>query len=243
MLHVAASYVDSVCREDISRIDGVERSEQVARMILRAYARNVSTLAKNSSLLADVTASGEMNVSINTFEDYVSALKRLFVITNIGAWCPSIRSKTAIRSGWKRCFVDPSIAVAAMGLTPEALMTQMKTFGFLFEQMCIRDIQAYTPDYGSHLSYYRDRYGLEADLVLHLLDGRYALIECKLGGSEVDVGAQHLLKIRELIREHNKSEQQVPLREPDLMMVLTGGKMAYTRTDGVRIVPLACLRD
>lgn len=151
--------------------------------------------------------------------------------------------KTAIRSGLKRAFVDPSIAVAALELTPQALMTQLKTFGFIFKQMCIRDLRTYTPDFGSHLSYYRDRYGLEADLVLHLPDGRYALIECKLGSREIQESSEHLLELKQLIQEHNKAERQVPLRELDLLIILTGGSMAYTRPDGVKIIPLACLKD
>ena len=168
---------------------------------------------------------------------------KLFVICDVEAWCPAIRSKTAIRSGLKRAFVDPSIAVAALGLTPEALMVQLNTFGFIFEQMCIRDLKAYTLDFETHVSYYRDRYNLEADWVLHLGDGRYALIECKLGSKEIEDGARHLVEIKNLIREHNKQEQQVPILEPDLMIVLTGGKMAYSRPDGVKIIPLGCLKD
>jgi hypothetical protein len=241
-LLVARDYVDSVCKEDISRIDGVKRDERIARLLLRSYARNISTMAKHSSILADITTSGEMSLSIKTFEDYVAALNKLFVISNIDAWCPAIRSKTAIRSGLKRAFVDPSIAVAALGLTPEALEMQLKTFGFIFEQMCARDLKAYTPDFDTHLSYYHDRYGLEADLVLHLADGRYALIECKLGSREIEEGSSHLLELKRLIKNHNEGEKQVPLREPDLLIILTGGKMAYTRPDGVKIIPLATLK-
>lgn len=240
---VARNYVDTVCKEDISRVDGVQRDERVARSIMRSYARNISTLAKNTSLLTDVTASGEVSIVMSTFEDYVTALKRLFVINNIEAWCPAIRSKTAIRSGLKRAFIDPSITVASLGLTPQALMTQLKTFGFIFEQMCVRDLKAYTPDFDSHISYYRDRYGLEADLVLHLADGRYALIECKLGSREIEEGAEHLLELKRLIQEHNETEKQVPLREPELLIVMTGGHMAYTRPDGVKVIPLGCLKD
>lgn len=135
------------------------------------------------------------------------------------------------------------IAVAAMNIGAEALEIQLKTFGFIFEQMCVRDLKAYTTDFNSRISYYRDRYGLESDLVLHLEDERYALIECKLGSQEIEEGAKHLLEIRRLIQEYNKTEKQVPLREPDLLIVLTGGKMAYTRADGVKVIPLACLKD
>lgn len=242
-LLVARNYVKTVCSDDISRVDGVSRDELLTRMILRSYARNISTLAKKSSLIADVASSGEVSCSEPTFDDYVGALRKLFVICDIEAWCPAIRSKTAIRSGLKRAFVDPSIAVAALGLTPEALMVQLNTFGFIFEQMCIRDLKAYTLDFETHVSYYRDRYGLESDWVLHLGDGRYALIECKLGSKEIEDGASHLVELKNLIREYNQKEKQMPLREPDLMMVLTGGKMAYTRPDGVKIIPLGCLRD
>lgn len=242
-LLVARNYVDSLCHEDISRVDGVQRDERIARSILRSYARNVSTLAKKSSLITDVSASGEVNCSQPTFDDYVYAFTRLFIINDIDAWCPAIRSKTAIRSGVKRAFIDPSIAVASLALTPEALMTQLKTFGFIFEQMCVRDLRAYTPDFDSHIAYYRDRYGLESDLVLHLADGRYALIECKLGSREIEEGAKHLLEIKRLIREHNAVEKQVPIREPDLLIILTGGQMAHTRPDGVKVIPLACLKD
>ena len=242
-LLVAKNYLKTVCSEDISRVDGVQRDELLARTIMRSYARNISTLAKKSSLIADVAASGEVSCSEPTFDDYVGALRKLFVICDVEAWCPAIRSKTAIRSGLKRAFVDPSIAVAALGLTPEALMVQLNTFGFIFEQMCIRDLKAYTMDIDHHVSYYHDRYNLEADWVLHLGDGRYALLECKLGSGEIEEGAGHLVELKRLIREHNKGEKQVPIREPDLMIVLTGGKMAYTRPDGVKIIPLGCLRN
>lgn len=242
-LLIARNYVRTVCREDVSRIDGKQRNEKLAMLILRSYARNISTLAKKTNMLADVVSSGEVECSMDTFSDYVGALERLFVIQDIDAWCPAIRSKTVIRSSPKRGFCDPSIAVALMGLTPEALSVQLKTFGFIFEQMCVRDLKAYTQGLYSHVSYYHDRNGLEADFVLHLEDGRYALIECKLGGKEIEEGASHLLELKRLIREHNQREVQVPIREPDLLIILTGGQMAYTRPDGVKIIPLGCLKD
>lgn len=242
-MFIAKDYVNSVCENDISAVDNKRRNPKIARQIMKSYARNISTLAKKSNILADVTASEDISLSMNTFDDYIAALEKLFVIQDIDAWCPAIRSKTAIRSSPKRCFVDPSIAVAAMNVNAEALETQLKTFGFIFEQMCIRDLKAYTADFNSRISYYRDRYGLEADLVLHLEDGRYALIECKLGSSEIDNGAKHLLELKRLIQEHNKTEKQVPIREPDLLIVITGGTMAYSRPDGVKVIPLACLKD
>lgn len=242
-LLIARNYVRTVCNEDISRIDGKRRNEKLAQMILRSYARNISSLSKKTTMLADVVSSGEVVCNMDTFNDYVSALERLYVIQDIDAWCPAIRSKTVIRSSPKRGFCDPSIAVALLGLTPEALATQLKTFGFIFEQMCVRDLKAYTQGLYSHVSYYHDRYDLEADFVLHLEDGRYALIECKLGSHEIEDGAGHLLELKELIRKYNQHEKQMPIREPDLLIILTGGKMAYTRPDGVKIIPLGCLKD
>ena len=215
-MFIAKDYVNSVCENDISAVDNKQRNPKIARQIMKSYARNISTLAKKSNILADVTASEDISLSMNTFDDYIAALEKLFVIQDIDAWCPAIRSKTAIRSSPKRCFVDP---------------------------MCIRDLKAYTADFNSRISYYRDRYGLEADLVLHLEDGRYALIECKLGSREIDDGAKHLLELKRLIQEHNKTEKQVPIREPDLLIVITGGTMAYSRPDGVKVIPLACLKD
>lgn len=194
-------------------------------------------------MLSDVSASEEIDCSMDTFSSYVKALERLFVIQDIDAWCPAVRSKDVIRSTPKRAFCDPSIAVAALQLSPDALLTQLKTFGFLFEQMCIRDLKAYTSDIDSHISYYHDRYGLEADVVLHRGDGKYALIECKLGSQEIEDGAKHLLELYRLIIEHNKTEKQNPIREPDLMIVITGGQYGYRRQDGVFVVPIGCLKD
>ena len=242
-LMIAKNYVSSLCDEDISRIDGKQRDSKIAESLLKSYARNISTIAQKKTLLSDVSGTGEYALSKDTFTDYERAFERLFIIQNIDAWSPAIRSKTAIRSTPKRSFCDPSIAVASLGVSPEAMSVQLKTFGFIFEQMCIRDLRAYTMDLNSHVSYYRDRYGLEADIVLHLEDGRYALIECKLGSREIDEGAEHLLELNRLIKENNKQEVQVPLRKPDLLIILTGGQMAYTRPDGVKVIPLACLKD
>lgn len=241
-LMIARDYLNAVCREDISRIDDVRRNATLAGLILRSYARNVCTLAQKTKMLADVSAEME-GTSMRTFDDYVDALTRLFVIEDIPAWCPSIRSASSIRSANKRCFVDPSIAVAALGASPRTLEIDLRAFGFIFECMCIRDLKAYSQRMGGHVSFYHDRYGLEADVVLHLDDGRYALIECKLGSRDVDMGAEHLLKLKKLIRDNNEKVKQAPLREPDLLIVLTGGEFAFRRPDGVFVVPLGCLRD
>lgn len=241
-LLIAQDYVDVICNDDISRVDDTKRSPTLANLILRTYARNVCTLAKKSSMLADVSEEME-GTTMPTFDDYVEALEKLFVIKDIEAWSPAIRSKTVILTGKKRCLVDPSIAVAALGASPKSLELDLNTFGFIFECLCFRDLRVYSQAMGGNLSYYHDRLGLEADAVLHLNDGRYALIECKLGSREIEDGAKHLLEIKRLITEKNKTDKQSRLREPDLLIILTGGEMAYTREDGVKIVPIGCLKD
>ena len=241
-LFVAKDYFRNVCESDISTVDGTSRNPTLTEAILKSYSRNISTLAKKSNIFKDINAKAE-TLSQGTLDSYLTALERLFVIEDIEAWCPSIRSASAIRSGYKREFIDPSIAVASLGLTPAYLEMDLKTFGFIFECMSIRDLKVYSQAIGGKVSYYHDRYGLEADAVLHIEDGRYALIEFKLGSKEIEEGACHLLKIQELVREYNKTENQVPLRDPDLLIVITGGNMAYTRDDGVKIIPLACLKD
>ena len=241
-LLIAKNYVKTVCDKDISKAAKEKLDPKIARAILRSYARNISTLADKTTILADVAANND-SLARSTFDKYVAALEKLFVIQDTTAWNPSIRSKTAIRSGEKRGFCDPSIAVAALGLGPGQLKTQLKTFGFIFEAMCVRDLKVYSAQLGGEISHYRDRYGLEADIVLHLEDGRYALIECKLGSNEIEDGASHLKELADLIRKHNKEEKQVPLQEPDLLMVITGGEYAYTRPNGVMVIPLACLKS
>lgn len=239
---IAKDYVDGVVESDIINIDGVKRDPILARAIIRTYARNISTLAKRTNLLKDVNAITE-GCSDKTFDDYVKALTRLFVIQDISAWSPAVRSASVIRKSPKRELVDPSIAVAAMGLSPQSLEMDLKTFGFIFECMAIRDIKSYAQALHGDISYYHDRYDLEADAVLHLDDGRYALIEFKLGSQEIEMGAKHLLEIRDLVRKFNDREKQIKLREPDVLIVVTGGKIAYTRSDGVKVIPLACLKD
>ncbi|MCQ2316450.1 MAG: ATP-binding protein [Bacteroidales bacterium] len=240
-LLVARNYFTTVCEMDIQNVDGVNRSPALTRAILRSYARNISTLAKKSNIVADVNASAE-SLQVKTFDDYQQALQRLFVIQDIEAWNPAIRSKTAIRSGLKRELADPSIAVAALGLTPNSLIKDMKTFGFIFGCLCARDLKVYSAPLGTELNYYHDRYNLEADFVLHVADGRYALIECKLGSNDIEEGAEHLIELKALIQQYNQNNTQIPLREPDLLIVLTGGQYAFTREDGVKIIPIGCLK-
>ena len=240
-LAIPKDYFNQISEEDLLKVDGVKRSPAVMKAILRSYARNLSTLSKTSSILADVSATN--NISDKTLDDYIEVLEQLFVIEDTMGWCPAIRSKSAIRSGRKREFVDPSIAVAAMGASPDFFNRDLKTFGFVFECLCIRDLRVYSSALGGEISYYHDRYGLEADAVLHLDDGRYALIEFKLGGSDIEEGASHLCEIERLIGEYNKKEKQCPLRLPDFKLVITGTKYGYRREDGVFVVPVGCLRD
>lgn len=240
-LAVARDLFSQTCEVDVSNLDGSRRNPLWAEAVLRSYARNVCTPTATKTILADVRANHE--IGDTSFYDMVSALERLYIISDVDAWCPAIRSKTSIRASRKRDLVDPSIAVAAMGLSPEYFRRDFKTLGFLFECLCIRDLRAYSAALGGRVSYYRDRYGLEADCVLHLADGRYALVEFKMGQNEVDEGAAHLCEIERLVRGHNEQERQCPLRPPDLKLVVTGTQYGYRRDDGVLVVPIGCLRD
>lgn len=241
-LLVAKEYFKSLCEEDVSKVDNTSKNPSRVRSILKSYARNISTIANNKTILDDIK-NNDGEVSESTLYSYLNALKRLYVIDEIEAWCPQIRSASAIRSTSKKEFVDPSIAVAALGLTPETLINDLNTFGFIFENLCIRDLKVYSDNLDAEISYYHDRYGLETDCVIHLSDGRYALIEIKLGDKYIDEGASHLLTMKELIKKHNKENKKSTLREPDVLMVITGSQYAYRREDGVLVVPIGCLKD
>lgn len=165
------------------------------------------------------------------------------IVDDVDAWCPAIRSKTTIRSSKKRNFIDPSPAVAALGISPEYFNLDFKTLGFLFESLVIRDLKIYFQVFDGKISYYHDRYGLEADCVLHLNDGRYALIEIKLGSNEIELGSKHLNEIEELVKEHNEREKQYPLRLPDLKIIITAGQYGYRREDGIFVIPIGCLKN
>ncbi len=240
-LLVAQSYFEGLCREDMSNVDGVKRNETTSRLLLRSYARNISTIASHQSMINDINANAK--ISESTFYDYVNVLKKLYVIQDVEAWCPAIRSKSTIQATNKRELVDPSLVVAALGVAPEYFNLDLKTFGFIFETLCFRDLKVYSSAHDGKVSYYRDRYGLEADCVLHLRDGRYALIEFKLGGSDIEQGAKHLNELENLIKQYNEKEQQVKLRLPDLKIVITAAQYGYKRQDGVLVVPIGCLKD
>jgi predicted AAA+ superfamily ATPase len=240
-LFVASSYLDNICESDASTVDGVSRDPKRMRAVLRSYARNISTLSGNQTIIKDISANFGA-ISENTLYSYLNALNRLFVIDEVPAWSPAIRSASAIRASNKREFIDPSIAAAALTISPEILMQDLNTFGYIFETLCIRDLKAYSDAYGGEVSYYRDRHGLEADCVLRLNDGRYALIEFKLGSSQIEKGAEHLLTLQKLINKYNATES-VKIKEPELLIVITGSEMAYRRKDGVYIIPVGCLKE
>lgn len=240
-LEIANDLFYQTCHRDISSIDNVKRNPLWAEKILKSYSRNICTLAETKTIFGDVVSTTD--ISKTTYYDYIQALEKLYIIEDIPAWCPSIRSKDAIRATNKRNLIDPSIAVAALGITPEYFNTDFKTLGFLFESLCIRDLKIYSSKMNGELSYYHDRYGLEADGVLHLKDGRYALLEFKLGTKEIDEGAKHLCEIEKLINEYNQKEKQCPLRLPDLKIVITGSQFGYKRDDGVFVIPIGCLKD
>ena len=240
-LEVAKDLYRQTYSSDIGSIDKTKRNPRWAQEILRSYSRNLCTLAESKTIYGDVRSN--FDLSQTTFYDYVQVLERLFIVEDVDAWCPSIRSRTAIRSSKKRNFIDPSIAVAAMGLSPQYFNTDFRTLGFLFESLCIRDLKIYSSAFNGEMRYYRDRYGLEADGVLRLEDGRYALIECKLGSKQIEEGAKHLLEIDRLIAEYNQKESQCPLRTPDLKIIVTGTGYGYKRSDGVFVIPVGCLKD
>lgn len=240
-LEIANDLFYQTCHRDISAIDGVRRNPLWAEKILKSYSRNICTLAETKTIFGDVNSTTDMTKP--TYYDYVQALERLYIIEDIPAWCPSIRSKESIRASNKRNLIDPSIAVAALGITPEYFNNDFRTLGFLFESLCIRDLKIYSSIMDGKISYYHDRYGLEADGVLHLKNGKYALLEFKLGTKEIDEGARHLIEIERLIKEHNKKEKQCPLALPDLKIVITGSQYGYKREDGVFVIPIGCLKN
>lgn len=237
-LDQAQNYYDSVVKSDISRADGISRNEQRARLLMRSYARNQGAQVSNSALKADMDANDSSTLDEDTVMSYVNALKKIFVVEDLPAWNPNLRSKTVVRTSDTRYFVDPSIAAAALGIYPKDLINDLNTFGLMFETMCVRDLRVYAEALGGQLYHYRDKSGLECDAVIHLNNGDYGLIEIKLGGDTlVEHGAKTLKELAGKIdttRMHN----------PSFLMVLTGtDAYAYQRKDGVYVVPIGCLRD
>lgn len=236
-LEIPKNYIDVLCDSDISRVDGIKRNPLLAKTILKAYARQVSTINSNQSLFEDVKAN-YVEVSDRTIIDYLEVLKKLYIIEEIEAWSPNIRSKTAIRTSPKKSMVDPSLAVAALGCTPKQLMLDVRTYGLLFENLVNRDLSVYINAIGGNLKHYRDRYNLECDNVLIFEDGRYALVETKLGGTMIKEAEKHLLELKEIIKNNEPK-----IGTPAFLMIITGTDMAYTTENGVMVVPVGCLKD
>lgn len=237
-LDQAFDYVDSVVNKDIQRVDGVKRNPERARLLLRSYARNISQQFPYTTIKKDMLANDSSTLDEDTVADYIKALKKLFVIEDLAAWNPNIRSKAAIRTTDTRHFVDPSIGTASLGLGPKDLINDLKSFGFFFEDMVVRDLRVYAEALDGKLYHYRDSTGLECDTVLHRRNGSYALLEVKLGGKDlIDEGAANMIKLSQSI-----DTDKMPA--PSFMAVIIGvGEYAYRRGDGIYVIPIGCLKD
>ena len=237
-LDQAFDYVDSVVNKDIQRVDGVNRNPERAKSLLRSYARNISQPIPYSTIRKDMLANDSSTLDEDTVADYVKALKKLYVIEDLAAWNPNIRSTAAIRTSDTRHFVDPSIGIASLGLGPQNLINDLKSFGFFFEDMVVRDLRVYAEALDGKLYHYKDSTGLECDTVLHRRNGSYALLEVKLGGEDnINEGAANMLKLAA-----NIDTDKMPA--PSFMAVIIGvGKYAFRRNDGVYVIPIGCLKD
>lgn len=237
-LDQAFDYYDSVTNYDIQRVDKVKRSAERAKLLLRSYARNISQQVSIATIRKDMLANDASTLDENTVMDYVKALKWLYVIEDLAAWNPNIRSKAAIRTSDTRHFIDPSIGTAALGLGPKDLVNDLQSFGLFFEDLVARDLRVYAEALDGSLYHYRDSSGLECDTVLHRRNGSYALLEVKLGGTErIEEGAANLKALAEKIDTDR-------MAAPSFMAVITGaGGFAYRREDGVFVIPIGCLKD
>ena len=237
-LRQAQNYMNAVCESDISRVDNVVRDATFARRLLRSYARNQGGQVPISTIYADLASSKEGSLSEETISSYITALKKIFVVEDMPAWSPNLRSKTAIRTSDTRYFVDSSVATAALGMGPKDLENDLNTFGLMFETMAVRDLRVYAEALDGDVFHYRDKNGLECDAVIHLHNGSYGLVEIKLGGSKLEEeGAKTLKELAGKI-------DTVRMKEPSFLMVLTGlGSYAYQRKDGVMVVPIGCLKN
>ena len=234
----ALDYFDAIVKKDISRVDGIRRDSERTRRILRSYARHQGTQTPISTIAGDVRANESGGVDDKTIYSYVTALKKLFVIEDMEAWNPNLRSKTAIRTSDNHYFIDPSIATATLGLGPNDLINDLNTFGLFFETLCVRDLRVYAEANDGNVFHYRDKSGLECDAVIHLRNGSYGLIEIKLGGETlINEGVRALTKLADKI-------DTTKMKAPSFRMILTAvGKFAYRRTDGVYVIPIGCLKD
>lgn len=234
----AYDYVDALVHADITRVDGIKRNPKRVQRLLQAYARHEGTSANYEVIYDDIKTNDDMSLSTATIASYILALKKMFVVEDMSTWNPNLRSKTAVRSMDTRYFVDPSIAVAALNISPKDLANDLHSFGFLFETLCVRDLRIYAQALGGTVYHYRDKNGLECDAIVHLPDGSYGLVEIKLGGAEAIESATKVLCKLESMIDTNR------MKSPAFKMVLIGvGDYAYRRKDGIFVVPVGCLRD
>ena len=236
-LEAGYDYLDGILNSDISRVDNVKRDPERAKRIMRSYARNQGSQITFTEIAKDVSTN-ELMFTDETVASYIKALKKMFVVEDMTAWNPNLRSKTSIRAADTRYFSDSAIAAAALGIGPNDLIADLKTFGLIFETMCIRDLRTYAERQNGNVYHYRDRSGLECDAVIHLRNGNYGLVEIKLGGDKlIREGAENLLKLEAMI-----DTEKMPA--PSFKMILTGtDRYAYKRPDGVFVVPIGCLKD
>lgn len=234
-LRMSRDYVEAVINHDVSRVDDVEKNPERVRLLLRSLARNVATLASIQTIKSDIEAT-DVSISDKTIGSYLNALRRIFVVEDLPAWLPSMRSRSAIRTSAKRHFVDPSIATAVLRTNPDGLLNDFNTFGFLFESLCTRDVRIYAQAIDGDVFHYRDKSGLESDMIVRLRDGRWAAIEVKLGNKQIEEAAKNLLVLKTKIDEDK-------MGSASFLMVITGGQYAYRRHDGVLVVPIGCLKN
>ena len=237
-LQQAFDYYDGVVKSDINRADGNNKNEERVKRIMRSFARNQGSQVANTVIAGDILANDSTSINEDTVHTYIDALKKIFVIEDMSAWNPNLRSKSAIRTSDTRYYVDPSIAVASLGVGPDDLINDLNTYGLFFETLCVRDLRVFAESLDGSVYHYRDNTGLECDAVIHLRNGKYGLIEIKLGGdSLINEGAQNLKKLAGKI-------DTTKMKNPSFLMVLTGvGQYAYKREDGVLVVPSGCLRN
>lgn len=235
-LDQAYDIYEAIIHSDISRVDGIQRNQERTKKLMRSYARHSGQSVPLETLRKDILHNDMDRLDSATISSYINALKKIFVIEDVESWNPNLRSKAAIRSSNTCYFVDPSLAAASLGISPNDLLNDPKTFGFLFETLCIRDLRVYASALNGKIYHYRDSYGLECDAVLHRRDGSYGLIEIKLGGERlIEEGAKTLKKLSDTI-------DTTKMKEPAFLMVLTGtGSYAYRRKDGVYVVPVGYL--
>ena len=237
-LDQALDYYDVVVNADINRVDSTERSPERVKRLMRSYARSQGTQTSLAEIRKDMVANDQDSLDENTINSYLNVLRKIFVVEDMAAWNPNLRSKTAIRSANTRYFVDPSIATAALGLGPDDLLNDLHTFGLFFETLCVRDLRVFAQALDGEVYHYRDKSGLECDTVVHLRNGSYGLIEIKIGGDKLtEEGAATLHKLAQKI-------DTTRMKAPSFLMVLTAvGSFAYRREDGVYVVPIGCLKD